>query len=63
MTKPRIEIVDAVKGIAMVLVVYGHVAQGLMHRGWWTSPSANFQDKYIYSFHMAAFFFVSGLFL
>lgn len=63
MTKPRVEMVDAVKGMAIVLVVYGHVSQGLMHRGWWTTPSASFQDKYIYSFHMAAFFFVSGLFL
>jgi fucose 4-O-acetylase-like acetyltransferase len=63
MTKPRVEMVDAVKGIAIVLVVYGHVAQGLIHRGWWTTPLAGFQDKYIYSFHMAAFFFVSGLFL
>ena len=59
----RVEMVDAVKGIAIVLVVYGHVIQGLMHRGWWTSTSASLQERYIYTFHMAAFFFVSGLFL
>jgi len=55
--------VDAVKGFAIVLVVYGHVAQGVHHRGWWNSPGYTFQERFIYSFHMAAFFFVSGLFV
>jgi fucose 4-O-acetylase-like acetyltransferase len=59
----RIEVVDAVKGLAIVLVVYGHVAQGVHHRGWWDSPAYAFQERFIYSFHMAAFFFVSGLFV
>ncbi len=59
----RIEVVDAVKGLAIVLVVYGHVAQGVHHRGWWDSPAYTFQERFIYSFHMAAFFFVSGLFV
>lgn len=58
----RIDMVDAVKGLAIVLVVYGHVAQGVHHRGWWGSPAYAFQERFIYSFHMAAFFFVSGLF-
>jgi fucose 4-O-acetylase-like acetyltransferase len=59
----RIDAVDAVKGLAIVLVVYGHVAQGVYHRGWWDSPVYTFQERFIYSFHMAAFFFVSGLFV
>jgi fucose 4-O-acetylase-like acetyltransferase len=59
----RLKLVDSVKGIAIVLVVYGHVAQGVHHRGWWDSPNYLFQEKFIYSFHMAAFFFVSGLFV
>lgn len=64
MPKPaRIDAVDAVKGMAIVLVVYGHVAQGVHHRGWWDSPAYSFQERFIYSFHMAAFFFCSGLFV
>jgi fucose 4-O-acetylase-like acetyltransferase len=64
MPKPaRISSVDAVKGMAIVLVVYGHVAQGVAHRGWWNSPAYAFQERFIYSFHMAAFFFASGLFV
>jgi fucose 4-O-acetylase-like acetyltransferase len=59
----RVKLVDAVKGMAIVLVVYGHVAQGANHRGWWGSPFYFFQERFIYSFHMAAFFFVAGLFL
>ena len=59
----RIQAVEAVKGIAIALVVYGHVAQGVNHRGWWDSPAYFFQESFIYSFHMAAFFFASGLFV
>jgi fucose 4-O-acetylase-like acetyltransferase len=52
-----------VKGIAITLVVYGHTAQGIIHRKWWVGPGAIFSDEFIYSFHMPAFFFVSGLFV
>jgi fucose 4-O-acetylase-like acetyltransferase len=59
----RIRSVEAVKGIAISLMVYGHVAQGVYHRGWWNSPAYLIQERFIYSFHMAAFFFASGLFV
>jgi fucose 4-O-acetylase-like acetyltransferase len=59
----RSNIVDIVKGIAIALVVYGHTAQGMIHRAWWVGPGAIFSDEFIYSFHMPAFFFVSGLFV
>ena len=59
----RSNIVDIVKGIAISLVVYGHTAQGMIHRGWWGGPGAVFSDVFIYSFHMPAFFFVAGLFV
>ena len=52
-----------VKGIAIILVVYGHTAQGMTHRGWWVGPGASFSHTFVYSFHMPAFFFVSGLFV
>lgn len=59
----RSDAADIVKGIAIILVVFGHTAQGLMHRGWWTSERAIFSDRFIYSFHMPAFFFIAGLFV
>jgi fucose 4-O-acetylase-like acetyltransferase len=59
----RSNVVDIVKGIAIILVVYGHTSQGLIHRGWWVTPGAFFSDAFIYSFHMPAFFFVAGLFV
>lgn len=59
----RSNIVDIVKGIAIALVVYGHTAQGMIHRNWWVGPGAIFSDEFIYSFHMPVFFFVAGLFV
>jgi len=59
----RSNIVDIVKGIAIILVVFAHTAQGMVHRGWWDSPGASFSRTFIYSFHMPAFFFVAGLFV
>src|SRR5580692_3234619 len=59
----RSNIVDIVKGIAIILVAYGHTAQGMIHRKWWVTPGAYFSDNFIYSFHMPAFFFVAGLFV
>jgi fucose 4-O-acetylase-like acetyltransferase len=59
----RSNLVDLVKGLAILVVVYGHTAQGAAHRGWWTGPGMAFSRNFIYSFHMPAFFFVSGLFV
>jgi fucose 4-O-acetylase-like acetyltransferase len=59
----RSDLVDLVKGLAIILVVYGHTAQGTAHRGWWTGPGMAFSKNFIYSFHMPAFFFASGLFV
>jgi fucose 4-O-acetylase-like acetyltransferase len=59
----RSNLVDLVKGLAIILVVFGHTEQGVLHRSWWSSPWAGFTESFIYSFHMPAFFFVSGLFV
>lgn len=59
----RSNAVDIVKGIAIILVVYGHTSQGMSHRGWWVTPRAYFSQRFIYSFHMPAFFFIAGLFV
>jgi len=55
--------VDIVKGIAIVLVVGEHVAQGMSARGWLSGYLPYALDVFIYTFHMPAFFFVAGLFL
>ncbi|WP_158945630.1 acyltransferase family protein [Granulicella sp. S190] len=59
----RSTLVDIVKGIAIILVVFGHTLQGAIHRGWGTGSRVFFTDDFIYSFHMPAFFFVAGLFV
>lgn len=60
----RISWVDGAKGIGIVLVVIGHVERGLVSSGL-LPPSAVVAgvDRWIYSFHMPLFFFLSGLFL
>ena len=61
--KQRNQWVDYAKAIGIILVVYGHVARGLiaaglpMNQTWYTLV-----DSIIYSFHMPLFFFLSGLF-
>jgi fucose 4-O-acetylase-like acetyltransferase len=57
----RIDWVDYAKGLLIVLVVYGHVIRGLHHAH--IIAETGFVDSAIYSFHMAAFFWLSGLFL
>jgi fucose 4-O-acetylase-like acetyltransferase len=59
----RSNAVDIVKGFAILLVTYEHTGQGMAARGWWTTPSRDFSNLFVYSFHMPAFFFVAGLFV
>lgn len=63
MDKPHVNWVDHAKGIGIVLVVYGHVSDGLFRAGIPFSETA-FRIPYdaIYTFHMPLFFFLSGLF-
>ncbi len=60
----RWEWVDHAKGIGIMLVVYGHMARGLMRSGL-PMNKALFStiDTVIYSFHMPLFFFLAGLFV
>ncbi|WP_313141059.1 acyltransferase [Stenotrophomonas sp.] len=59
----RLSWVDAAKGIGIILVVYGHVARGLV-AAHLMPDDAVFRtvDSAIYSFHMPLFFFLSGIF-
>ncbi len=59
----KIDWVDYAKGIGIFLVVFGHTLIGLVNGGIITpSEVSEFVEKFIYSFHMPLFFFISGLF-
>ncbi len=65
--RSRIAWIDYAKGIGIILVVYGHVISGLSNAG--VLQTISIEAKYaldlsvqaIYTFHMALFFFLSGL--
>jgi fucose 4-O-acetylase-like acetyltransferase len=51
------------KGVGIVLVVYGHVVRGVQSAGLPVGQKmCSLVDAIIYSFHMPLFFFVSGIF-
>ena len=57
-------LVDVAKGLAIGLVALGHTNQGEITRGWWGASAFGIHlNDFIYSFHMPAFFFLSGVFL
>lgn len=47
--KTRVEYIDFMRGIAMLLVIYGHCSE------------MNTANRFILSFHMPLFFFISGM--
>jgi fucose 4-O-acetylase-like acetyltransferase len=62
MTEPlKLAWIDSAKGICIILVVIGHAINGLATAGLWTPQSGGTLHYYIYSFHVPAFFFLSGL--
>lgn len=63
MSKNRIEWLDGAKGIAIFLVVLGHVLRGLPQGAGKGDGWAIFLDAWIYTFHMPVFFLLSGLFI
>lgn len=58
----RIEWVDACKAFAMLTVVVGHVADGYLGAGLYPAYRRVLSAAYdwVYSFHMALFFALSG---
>ncbi|SMY38184.1 glucans biosynthesis protein [Photobacterium malacitanum] len=55
--------VDYAKGLGIILVVYGHITEGIYNAGMaMDSHLYTAVDTMIYSFHMPLFFFLSGLF-
>ena len=60
---PRTPFWDVARGLGILLVVYGHVARGLMTAGVLPSTAPwTALDALIYSFHMPLFFYISGRF-
>jgi fucose 4-O-acetylase-like acetyltransferase len=56
--------VDAARGLAILLVVFGHAAGGLIDaRGPGSLVALRYVFLAIYTFHMPVFFFLSGLFV
>lgn len=55
----RVDWVDSIRGIGMILVFYGHVLQNGIAAA---STTAAAQMRIIYSFHMPLFFLMSGFF-
>jgi fucose 4-O-acetylase-like acetyltransferase len=63
MAQQRSDVWDIAKGIGIILVVYGHVARGLVLANLLPdTPVIQGIDAVIYSFHMPLFFFISGVF-
>lgn len=56
-THNRIRSIDVARFYGMILVYYGHIVEQVMYAG---SAEAAAQYKFIYSFHMPLFFFLSG---
>lgn len=60
----RVKWVDTTRGLAILLVVFGHAAGGLIDAaGPGSLPSLRYAFLGIYTFHMAVFFFVAALFV
>lgn len=58
----RFQWIDFAKGVGIILVVYGHVARGIVNAGIpYTGYNHGMFDRFLYSFHMPLFFFLSGL--
>ena len=61
----RVDWIDYAKGIAIALVVLGHVDLGIVSAGLADETSELYLsaiDRFVYTFHMPVFFFVGGLF-
>ncbi|MFD1421196.1 acyltransferase family protein [Lactiplantibacillus songbeiensis] len=62
MTK-RVNWVDSARGIAIILVVYGHALEGTFYSVGMNQQSYDWQHGIIYAFHMPLFFLISGFFI
>lgn len=62
MEKKRVDWIDVAKGIAIILVVVGHVGSSYHGSGQYVNSAfINFSQQFVYSFHMTLFMFISGI--
>jgi fucose 4-O-acetylase-like acetyltransferase len=61
--KSRLQWVDYLKGIAIMLVVYRHVLIGIERTGLYIPPALTKANMIFYSFRMPLFFILSGIFI
>lgn len=61
MNKERIEWIDWLKGICIILIVLGHIIRGFISAGMFNEIDLNYIDYTIYSFHMPLMFLLSGI--
>lgn len=62
-TNQRLEYIDVAKGLLITLVVIGHSWRAAYNNGILNNTALyHLVDSWIYTFHMPAFFFISGLF-
>jgi fucose 4-O-acetylase-like acetyltransferase len=58
----RTDWIDIARGIGIILVVFQHVYQGVVHSGILTPTTFwKIEDYTVYTFHMPLFFFLAGL--
>lgn len=62
MTKARDSSVDVLRGIAIILVVLGHVIRGIIEGSQESSQALMLADWTIYSVHMPVLFYLAGYF-
>ena len=63
MKEQRENWIDAARGIAIILVVLGHVIHIVERQLSVSLPGLDVLDRVLYSFHVPVFFFLSGMFL
>lgn len=59
--RTRSEVIDLCRGLAILLVIYGHAIEVTFFGKEYVPVSGFFQWQVIYSFHMALFFVLSGV--
>lgn len=61
MVEKRIQWIDWVKGVVIILVIYGHVCRGFMAANMFNNINLKYIDFTIYSFHMPLMFLITGM--
>ena len=61
LNKDRLIYLDVLRGIAIILIVIGHMERGLVEGGVTTAKYVEILDKLIYAIHLPMLFILSGI--